>query len=328
MMRLLITLLILFCPQSLSWQNSDSLFSQKNKARSGSVLSMKINKEHDVSESKKGPIYSYFLEHNTNVHVSKTKVPPNIWNSIVPSALTYSLHPDKKSSTPGLIVTSLFPDPQLGAEQLLFQCGITPHSTSPNRYKDALDHLEQALDHFKKVITEVYGDTVELRAKIIATRGPDGIKCPKWHVDHVPIRLILALEGPGVCYLTKSNSLQQNESNQMNYLFKMVNLGQETDATMENRSILNKYKNHKEMQAKTGEIVLLMGKVWEKKLKYDANIKYRDTKSLLSGALHKSPEIPAFQGRVLLTVDAIIEDDFDAEVDSDRKIVCDCEQCL
>eukprot|EP00980_Cylindrotheca_fusiformis_P029414 scaffold23471_cov141-Cylindrotheca_fusiformis.AAC.11 len=35
------------------------------------------------------------------------------------------------------------------------------------------------------------------KARIVATRGRIGTKCPQWHRDHVPVRWIQALVGPG-----------------------------------------------------------------------------------------------------------------------------------
>ena len=298
--------------------HSNSVVSQSDK--SISALSTIKNHAHHGSHSDTQPIYSSFLKHNTNVLVSKSKVSPNIWNNLVPSGLTYSLYPDKRSSTPELHVTNLFRDPHVGAKELLSKCGISSHSISLDQYKEALEHLEQTFTLFKNVITEVYGDTVDYKAKLIASRGSDGKKCPKFHIDNVPVRLILSLEGPGVCYLKKTDNSHQKQSDKMRSLFQVVNLSLETDTARANRAILNEHENFQEVQAETGEIVLLMGKKWEKNERH------------LSGAFHKSPEISGLQGRVLLTVDANLADEFDIEEDSgyiipDKKKECDCEHC-
>jgi len=148
------------------------------------------------------------------------------------------------------------------------------------------------------VLSSSSSSSLRLKARLVATRGSPGTKCPQWHLDHVPVRWIQALTGPGCLWIAnpdeavcwdRINALNDNDndddddivldhtSNDRNQLL--------VDAT---RAVVE--------QAAPGEAVLLLGQEWP-----DPSVR---------PAVHKSPEIQRpWQGRVLLTMDVVLDDD-------------------
>lgn len=134
-----------------------------------------------------------------------------------------------------------FTDPKVGARQLLENCGIIHHSISDdhiigmsddetNRSRlmaeaedvmETMDHLVNVLSYFQSIVSTpssfAIDDNEEVEeydnnhhpqhvvprcvARIVSTRGKSGIKCPRWHADHVPVRLVMSFIGPGCDYV-------------------------------------------------------------------------------------------------------------------------------
>ena len=246
-------------------------------------------------------VHPYFIENKTNIQIIPTKLPFNVWNKLVPSQFGETI--PSISSQQGVNVTSTFQDPRIGAQDLLCKCGLTPSSSSPHRhlskeeYEKTSRHLEQCLSIFQDAIADDNSPalTLTFRAEIQSSRGMAGTKCPKWHMDNVPLRLLLSLEGPGVCYLQPITNPQNAQS-----------IGQK--CTEYNGCDCEKYSNHEELQAKAGEVALLLGKRWEEVIKkqYSGGMKQL---SPLQAVVHKSPTLLPLQGRVLLKVDVVMDED-------------------
>lgn len=135
------------------------------------------------------------------------------------------------------------------------------------------------------------------RARIVATRGKKATKCPKWHVDHVPVRWIQSLVGPGCNYIERAgdNSQAQTEWNRIQHYLER----DAVDAIIPNpgSSSSSQLQAH---QAEEQQIILLVGKRWNEFTK-------ECCQPFVPPVLHKSPEIPFWQGRVLLTMDVIVQ---------------------
>lgn len=284
----------------------------------------------------------YFIENDTNLLVTNTTPPPNVWTKILPPTFhlfrPFQSLPSKKNHLPQydpIDVTTFFHDSSSGAKELLHNCGLSsPSILSPTHYQEALRHLDSILHLFQTVLTSSTNSQNRplLKARIVASRGANGIKCPRWHVDHVPLRLICALEGPGVCYLQQHD--KRNDSHQERQTGRnptkmrpfhlpstFVNDSDELDTIQANAAILEQYKQYDQIQASCGDVVLLMGKEWEEKPIYEErtiggcedNCCRQDDPFLergiqgLTAAVHKSPDILPFQGRVLLTVDVVLD---------------------
>jgi len=145
------------------------------------------------------------------------------------------------------------------------------------------------------------------RARVVATRGPSGTKCPKWHLDVVPCRWIHALVGPGCDYVDYSgddvNSQQQEEA-EWNSI--QVLLGSDDENDKERLiSLLKESKTFEIRQAEEQEVALFVGKRWNECTK--------EQQPFVPAVLHKSPDISFWQGRVLLTMDCIVPNHLDDE---------------
>lgn len=216
----------------------------------------------------KHPLFS----HTNLVHI-KTTPPEGLWTHLLP--------PITKPTARGIDVSITFSNPDEGAEHLLDAC----HMPSNNCIKQ---HLELCLRSFTEIIpldNFAEGKKMLYKARIVSSRGKVGVKCPRWHVDHVPVRLILALEGPGVCYM------ECNGSDLIN--LERVNDSDDVNTYQANKGIIEWFRQSDidavEKRSKRGDVMILMGKEWESEGS--------------NAVVHKSPQLRPFQGRVLLTVD-------------------------
>ena len=140
------------------------------------------------------------------------------------------------------------------------------------------------------------------KVRIVSSRGPSGQKCPRWHVDHVQIRLVLSLIGPGSVHIPLDHE-QRWVSKHGNALVNRdaLNNLDEEDSKKANQVILPFGDNNMAIKAKAGDAVFMMGKAWED---------ISDEKGILPGGaikalVHKSPTLHAHEARVLLTVDIL-----------------------
>jgi len=137
-------------------------------------------------------------------------------------------------------------------------------------------------------------------ARIVATRGPLSTKCPAWHQDHVPIRWIQSLVGPGCEWVevvddswTDEEESEDDESS---------SLMAESVEELNQRRVDPRTPVH---QALPGEAVLLVGRSWNHHCRHVQN-------QNLPAVIHRSPSgfLP-WEGRVLLTIDVLIDEDKD-----------------
>ena len=106
-----------------------------------------------------------------------------------------------------------FDNPAICARQRLEQCGAL-HPSSPEHEpsssslplpetivteSDTLQHLTSVLSYFQDVAAMSNGSNHDVKciARIVSTVGSVGIKCPRWHADHVPVCLVMIILGPG-----------------------------------------------------------------------------------------------------------------------------------
>ncbi len=113
-----------------------------------------------------------------------------------------------------------FDDPVIGAYQLLERCEII--TTSSSKYHErspqisetmtaeeteTMEHLASILPLFQSVSAVARtgpNDKVECMARVVSTVGSSGVKCPRWHADHVPVRLVISILGPGCEYIPEN----------------------------------------------------------------------------------------------------------------------------
>ena len=125
-------------------------------------------------------------------------------------------------------------------------------------------------------------------ARLVATRGSPSTKCPAWHQDHVPVRWIQSLVGPGCQWVELSDWVAADESDDASSVI------QESVEEMNQRRVDTSVPVH---QASPGEAVLLVGRSWSEFCIENQN---------LPAVVHRSPSgfLP-WQPRILLTMDLL-----------------------
>lgn len=152
--------------------------------------------------------------------------------------------------------------------------GALCHSSS------ATMEIEECMQSFEAFCKIAGIHAVRYTARLVATKGAASTKCPQWHFDHVPVRWIQALRGPGCMWM---------DDNGHTINWERINaLELENECNIDR----NKLIVPDESAAKcgvTGEPLLLLGNQWV---------------GSSTPALHKSPaNFPPWQRRVLLTMD-------------------------
>ena len=185
----------------------------------------------------------------------------------------------------GADVTAIFDEPVDGARQLLDGCGIKTQDDND----ETLHHLKEALSYYQDYVSFASGAR-SCKARIVASRGPVGTKCPRFHLDHVPVRLIMSLVGPGCDYIPEHKGDSSNVDR------SALNTLDLDDSIRANRIIVpdEKFVVH----SNVGEAIVLMGREWD-----TVDEAGNDDTDILHAAAHKSPSLSPFEGRVLLTVD-------------------------
>jgi len=159
-----------------------------------------------------------------------------------------------------------------------------------------LQDIEKSISTFHDLCTSRLENVSGYRIKVTAMRGKSATRCPAWHTDYVPMRWIQTFYGPGCCYVdpdaTKNNVIIQRVMDPQGGLVK--------PAAWKERQIAK--SGVTVCQAALGEPVVLVGHRWSETKKAHLDD--------LSGVLHRSPlNVPSSQGRVLLTLDVVIDEE-------------------
>lgn len=186
------------------------------------------------------------------------------WQSLIP------LIPGER----GCDVSVEWSVPQEGSRRLLHHL-----FSSPVVVETLQPFLQESFETFESLAAFTSSSNHnKFKARIVATRGPSGTKCPRWHVDHVPLRWIQSLVGPGCDYVLGCEGIDWKAMNDFDSVEKDVN----GKLVNEDVAIV--------CHAPTQQGVVLWGA--------------ENTKSL-TPAVHKSPSLGVFEGRVLLTLDLV-----------------------
>ena len=207
-----------------------------------------------------------------------------------------------------------FDDPAAGARRLLEECGVLSAPTLPHEEEAAAEaatvrHLTEVLSSFQAVAGPPADADVsrhrECVARVVATIGPAGAKCPRWHADHVPVRLIMSVVGPGCEYIFESRDLRPNvvDRDALNTLEEEDN-AKANDVIVPPASLAEAERRLDTTdvvrRARDGEAVLLVGRAWEDGAD---NGDPRGEGESVRAAVHRSPRLAPGQERILLTVD-------------------------
>lgn len=197
---------------------------------------------------------------DSSLHNSKA------WQSLVP------LIPGER----GCDVTIQWKSPHDGAQVLLQHLFPDSSRKQQQQQQDLQPLLENSFATFQSLLP----NKKNFKARVVATRGSSGTKCPRWHVDHVPLRWIQALVGPGCDYVMGSDGIDWNVVNGMETVDEDANM----ELVDENVADVR--------HAPEGQGVVLLG---------------AENEAGCFPAVHKSPSLNPFQGRVLLTLDVVRE---------------------
>ena len=218
------------------------------------------------------------------------------------------------------IVTSadvIFQDASVGAHALLEKCGLfNPQNENDESTtilpetrmhdQETLLHLTKVLSYYQSIVSP-QNKNVSCQAKVVSTIGSAGTKCPRWHADHVPVRLVMSLIGPGCEYIPSTMETYSINGEARHIINRSVLNNLEIDDTIlandliippnEVRLIKSYHNRDPVICAKAGDAVLLMGKAWE------------EGDNGVLAAVHRSPKLTEGEARILLTVDVADSDE-------------------
>jgi hypothetical protein len=246
-------------------------------------------------------------------------------------------------------VTVQFDDPLVGATELVRQCQLFPSEQITDSINDdncklssdhpqqqllrppedemieqeIIQHLANVLSYYQSIATHDNnedGNSKKCQARIVSSIGEKGIKCPRWHADHVPVRLVMALRGAGCEYIPhelevgrrkRGSSSSTSTSSRLVDRHALNNID-EDDTRIANDIIVppNEATEEAIIQAREGDAVLLMGRAWED----DVDITFLEdgdftesssSNNVVLAAVHRSPMLEPGQERILLTVDLV-----------------------
>jgi hypothetical protein len=229
---------------------------------------------------------------NTSFIRNISPEPPKLWDRIMLRSI------NERGKT-GVDVTVEFRDAKQGAISLVQQCLLHSNTNDHNivdmndgEVAEVENYISDALTFFQEHIQQNNG---LYKARLVSTLGSDGQKCPRWHVDHVPLRLVMSLVGPGCIYVPVKNEVDHPFRVDRNALNEL----DEDDTTLANKLIMPRGEKDVAVCADKGDAVLLMGRAWEE---YRSNHE-TGIDSLAYAAPHRSPTLGKDQLRVLLVAD-------------------------
>eukprot|EP00816_Leptocylindrus_hargravesii_P009897 CAMPEP_0196809132 /NCGR_PEP_ID=MMETSP1362-20130617/9103_1 /TAXON_ID=163516 /ORGANISM="Leptocylindrus danicus, Strain CCMP1856" /LENGTH=308 /DNA_ID=CAMNT_0042183719 /DNA_START=76 /DNA_END=1002 /DNA_ORIENTATION=+ len=249
-----------------------------------------------------------FGDDDDALRTTMEKINRDSWTKIVPSFIN--------NNHRGLDVSITFQNATFGALEMVERCFVDNDIyLSAEQRRVVMHYLEEYFAIFQRVyetgcakssMNNTRNDEqvryYTYKARIVSSRGAIGGKCPRWHVDHVPVRLLSALVGPGVCYIPHTSSNGDNALLDLDVL----NASDDVDTNAANRAIMKARFDSsnggvKVKHAATGDAILLLGKSWESKVgDVDDSVMIQS-----KCCIHKSPIIAPFVGRVLLSVDVL-----------------------
>ena len=215
---------------------------------------------------------------------SKTSV-KNLWDEMCPSWSVIG-----KSTSLDVVITwtrSTEDAAHQAASELIGQM-----NPSPEKEIILIDELTKSLIEFSDFCKEhIDKGQQKYKARIVASRGKMGTKCPQWHIDHVPVRWIQSLKGPG-CEIVLENGINWSAINGLEDDDSLLEIKDRNDLRVDSK-LATIYR------AKEQEVALLVGNKW--------NDFAKQSSTPLDPAVHRSPsEIPPWQGRILLTQDILL----------------------
>jgi len=195
-----------------------------------------------------------------------------------------TMKPDFRSLLPkpwtaAIDVSVEFSDAKEGAKVLAQKCGLN-NSIEP--------FFQKSMSYFQKLCFDMMlsstNNLPKVKVRVVGTRGSPAIKCPRWHVDHVPLRWIQSLVGPGCDYVVDEEMVNRDALNALDWT------GEHSVEEINHQIVVPALGATR--QAPEGQAVILLGR-----------------SSSTPACVHKSPDLNLFQGRVLMTMDVVLPND-------------------
>jgi hypothetical protein len=194
----------------------------------------------------------------------------------------------------GVDITVEFRDAKEGSAALVQKCLVRSNAEMLDEELEGIEnYIADALVFFQESIGNEQENGI-FKARLVSSLGSVGEKCPRWHVDHVPLRLIMSLAGPGCIYIP----MEKEVGHPFRVNRDALNELDDDDTARANEVILPYGEKDVAVYADEGDVLLLMGRAWEDH--------YSD-ELVKSGraAPHRSPQLSKDQLRVLLVVDLL-----------------------
>lgn len=251
--------------------------------------------------------YSMPVPPNTTLFLDKISPKQPSWLERIMDNLDDARGKYDNSRSIGVDVTVEFDDAKLGATELIQRCLSSSSSNQNTRGLETTEnYITSILSLFQKHISESDdGQNVRCKARIVSSLGSVGTKCPRWHLDYVPLRLVQSLIGPGCVYIPFENERLYPEGLNRDALNDGLD---EDDSVIANSMIIPGEASNKNLvkHAKDGEAVLLMGRAWSGATSTTAISSASDPwTNGVPAVPHRSPGINEDQLRVLLVVDIV-----------------------
>lgn len=268
-------------------QNRRSIFDRIELKEQGQTSSILQGSEKDEKSYRTVPASEFCV---TRPGDWKVLCPP-LWNP--------------KQSKDITLQWSCCDDPHAVARKLV-QTVVTDYYSSVDNHVRLIETVAKSLFTFRDFCQEeIYESNSRqhrnFKARLVATRGSQGTKCPQWHVDHVPVRWIQTMVGPGCQVVVGEEGVNWERMNGWN-LEEKDNDGEDViDMPVIDRNRMLVNENIAEIyEATEQEALLLLGNRWKDYAK-DKTIQH------VLPVVHKSPTVPLGQARVLLTQDILLD---------------------
>lgn len=243
-------------------------------------------------------------------------------------------HKFSNNNSIGIDVSVEFDDPQNGAKALVQNClhQVAQHYDNnidsvdscnfyTNENYDVIDYFTSIFSFYQSIFNQEDYDNnndnhqdIRYKARIVSSHGQIGCKCPRWHIDHVPVRLVMSLKGPGCVYVPHELEMKykiQNDrlsSPSQAFLNRTALNGIDIEDSTIANSVIMPFGSEDVLafNAKGMEAVLLMGREWEREERHDDNDGDHECSYITPAAIpHRSPNLQSGEKRVLLTIDVI-----------------------
>ena len=238
----------------------------------------------EIEEEEESRALSYFL------YTPNSKTTSKLWNEFCPIWPTA-----EKSFDVTITWTRTIVDSVKNAAGLM----IRRMGPSPQNEQQLIEALSQFLTDFSDfcndniALSSGGGKQHYYKARIVSSRGKSATKCPQWHIDHVPVRWIQALKGPGCEFVKGRNGINWSAVNGLDDDALRIGVEHQNNLLVDSK-VANIYSTREQ------EVALLVGNKW--------NDVAKDSDTILDPVVHRSPlNIQPWQNRLLLTQDIVLE---------------------